>query len=209
MKTIIFGNNEIALMARFYLDNDSPHETIGFCIDGQYIKEQFANELPVIPFEDIEKEFDPKGYRFFAPLYSNKLRAEKAAEITAKGYSLISYVSSKAVVWSETIGSNCFIMENNVIQPFVKVGNNVILWSGNHIGHHSTIEDNVFFSSHVVLSGKCHVEKYAWFGVNSAIRDSIHIAEGSFIGMGSVVIKDTKPYTKYIGNPAKEYGDVV
>jgi acetyltransferase-like isoleucine patch superfamily enzyme len=119
------------------------------------------------------------------------------------------YISSKAVVLTKKIGYNNFIMENNVMQPYVEIGNNNIFWSGNHIGHHSIIKNNIFFSSHVVLSGKCIVEDFCWFGVNSCIRDSTTIAEGSFIAMGSVVTKKTKPYKKYTGNPAKEYGDVI
>ena len=52
-------------------------------------------------------------------------------------------------------GDNCFILEDNTVQPFVTIGNNVTLWSGNHIGHDSVIEDDCFISSHVVVSGTC------------------------------------------------------
>ncbi len=65
---------------------------------------------------------------------------------------MISYVSSKATVFpGAPIGDNCFILEDNTIQPFTSIGNNVVLWSGNHIGHHSVIKDHVSFTSHVVL----------------------------------------------------------
>jgi sugar O-acyltransferase (sialic acid O-acetyltransferase NeuD family) len=208
MKIIIFGTNEVSCLAKFYLENDSDYKPYGFCIDSSYIKESSVEGLPVFPFEEIDK-FSKNEFSFFAPLYDNKIREEKSKIILSKGYNLISYVSSKATVFTKKIGYNCFIMENNVIQPYVEIGNNNIFWSGNHIGHHSTIKNNVFFSSHVVLSGKCVVEDYCWLGVNSCVRDSITIAEGSFIGMGSVITKKTKPYKKYIGNPAKEYGDVI
>ena len=47
------------------------------------------------------------------------------------GYELISYVSSKAIVWpSAEIGDNCLIMEGNIIQPYARVGNDVVMWSG-------------------------------------------------------------------------------
>jgi acetyltransferase-like isoleucine patch superfamily enzyme len=123
-----------------------------------------------------------------------------------KGYELISYVSSKSSVFSP-VGENCFIMEDNTIQPFVKVGNNIIMWSGNHIGHHSVIEDNNFLSSHVVVCGHCHIKSFCWIGVNSSIRDHIVLEEGTFVAMSSMVTKNTKPYKKYTGVPAKEYGD--
>ena len=163
--------------------------------------------LPVVAFEDIEKYFPPDSFLFFAPMSPTKMNRDREKiynEIKIKGYKLISYISSKATVLTDTIGDNCFILENNVIQPFVEIGNNVILWSGNHIGHHSKISDSVMFTSHVVLSGNCVVEKFCFFGVNATIRDGITIAEGSFISMSTCIIRNTNPWKMYSGNPATE-----
>ena len=201
-KTLIFGNNDCGQLAKFYLQNDSSHEFAAFCID-----DEFQTNKETFNWSLVKKKFSPSDYNFFIPLYDNKLRKEKTQEVKKYGYDLISYVSSKAIVFS-SIGENCFIMENNTIQPFVSVGNNIIMWSGNHIGHHSKINDNVFFSSHVVLSGHCNVESYSWFGVNSTIRNNIKIAEGTFVAMSSSIVSDTEPYKKYMGNPARAYGDV-
>ena len=208
MRTIIFGTEDVSQLAKFYLERDSEeHTPVAFCVDGDYLTDTQIDGLPVVAFEEAEKWF-PKGtHQFFAPLYDNKLRERKAKEIKDKGYQLTSYVSSKATVWS-SVGENCFVMEDNTIQPYVELGNNIIMWSGNHIGHHSVIKDNVFFSSHVVLSGHCIVEPYCWLGVNATIRDHITLAEGTFIAMSSMVTKRTKPYKKYMGAPAKEFGDV-
>lgn len=208
MNVIIFGTKEIAELASFYFKSDSLINPVAFCEDEKFITESTHKGLPVVPFEEIEKLYPPTENLIFIPLYDNDLRAKKVLESKLKGYRFASYLSSRAVNLSDSIGENCFIMENNVIQPYVKIGNNVILWSGNHIGHHSIIGDNVFFSSHVVLSGKCIVKDFAWFGVNSTIRDGLTIETGSFIGMGAVVTRSTKPYIKYIGNPAKEFGYV-
>ena len=84
----------------------------------------------------------------------NAVRKEKYLAAKALGYRLASYVSPRATVLNDgRIGDNCFILEDNTIQPFVTIGNNVTLWSGNHIGHHSTIRDHCFIASHVVVSG--------------------------------------------------------
>ena len=70
------------------------------------------------------------------------------------GYELVSYVSSRCSFLSQyPPGDNCFILEDNTVQPFVRIGSNVTLWSGNHIGHDSVIGDHCFISSHVVVSG--------------------------------------------------------
>jgi len=122
----------------------------------------------------------------------NKLRAEKYYQAKSKGYKLVSYVSSKCTFLTETaIGDNCFILENNTIQPFVKIGNNVVLWSGNHIGHESQIGDHCNITSHVVISGNVIIKPYCFIGVNATIRDSITIERETLIGAGSVIMKST------------------
>ena len=99
---------------------------------------------------------------------------------------------------------NCFILENNTLQPFSKVGNNVVMWSGNHLGHRSVIQDNCFITSHVVIAGFCVIGKNSYLGVNSAIADEIKIAENNFIAMGAIISKNTKPNKMYCGERAKD-----
>jgi sugar O-acyltransferase (sialic acid O-acetyltransferase NeuD family) len=208
-KVIIFGVQDFAQLAKFYLQHDSEDEVVAFSAHEAYLPEGKTFEgLPVVAFENVEQAYPPANFKFFAPMSPsrmNRLRESVYNQIKEKGYELISYVSSKATVFpGAVIGDNCFILEDNTIQPFTSIGNNVSLWSGNHIGHHSVIKDHVSFTSHVVLSGHCLVESFAFFGVNATIRDGIHIAEGSFIAMAAAVTKDTEPWGVYKGNPAKK-----
>lgn len=205
-KVVIFGIQDFAELAHYYLENDSDHQVVAFCVNEKYLPEgkHFKN-LPVVAFETVESEFPPTQYVFFAPMSPkrmNRTREEVYLAIKKKGYSLITYVSSKATRFNNKIGDNCFIFENNTLQPFTNIGNNVILWSGNHIGHHSVIKDHVMFTSHVVLSGHCLVESYCTLGVNSTIRDGVKLAEGTFVAMGASITKDTEAWSMYKGNPA-------
>src|ERR1043165_1195159 len=108
-----------------------------------------------------------------SPRGMNRAREAIYEGIKTRGYRCISYVSSKATVCDNEIGENCFILEDNTIQPFTKIGNNVVLWSGNHIGHHGVIHDHVTFTSHVVMSGHCDIDRYTFLGVNATLRDGI------------------------------------
>ena len=205
-KIIIFGVQDFAELAHYYLTNDSEHEVVAFCVDEKYIPESKTFcDLPVVAFEQVEHEFPPESHQFFAPMSPqrmNRLREEIYYKIKQKNYTLISYISSKATLFDNPIGDNCFILENNTIQPFTTIGNNVILWSGNHIGHHSTIKDHIMFTSQVVMSGHCTIENYCTLGVNATIRDGITIAEGTFVAMAASIIKNTEPWGLYKGNPA-------
>ena len=208
-QVIIFGLLDTAQLAHFYLRHDSEHEVVAFSVTEDYLPgERIFEGVPVVPFERIEDVYDPSDYHFFAPMTArrmNRLRESVFHRIKEKGYRCISYISSRATVFpGAEFGENCFILEDNTIQPFTPIGDNVVLWSGNHIGHHGRIGDHVFFTSHVVLSGHCIVEPYCFFGVNSTVRDHLHIAEGTLVAMGACVTQDTEPWGVYRGSPAKK-----
>jgi UDP-3-O-[3-hydroxymyristoyl] glucosamine N-acyltransferase len=153
-----------------------------------------------VPFDEVERSHPPATRSNFVPmsLRMNHLRAEKYAEARRRGYSLISYVSSRATTWPGfECGDNCFILEDNTIQPFVRIGNDVVMWSGNHIGHHSTIEDHVMITSQVVVSGCCTIGQYCFFGVNAAVRDETTVAHDTLVGMGVTIQQDTQAFEVY------------
>ena len=212
-KVVIFGTLDTAELAHYYLTNDSKYEVVAFTVNQKYLEEDTfvprgTDEIyPVVAFEDLESKYPPSEYLLFAPMTGvkmNTLRKKIYEEGKTKGYKYISYISSKATVCNNKIGENCFILEDNTLQPFTEIGNNVIMWSGNHIGHHGKIEDHVFFTSHVVLSGHCHVKERAWLGVNATIRDYTTIGEGCLIAMGAMITKNTEDEGFYLGYPAKK-----
>ena len=198
-KVVIFGNSHWASLAAFFLMYDSPHEVAAFTVDRKYLRGGTFENRPLVAFDDVQNQYPPDDYAMFVPVsfkQMNHLRAGKYAEAKAKGYDLISYVSSKATVWPGfTCGDNCFILEGNNIQPFVQVGSDVVMWSGNHIGHHSVIKDHVMITSHVVISGSCTIEPYSFLGVNATIRDETIIARETLVGAGATILKDTAEFT--------------
>lgn len=207
---IIFGNSSLAELALTYLTHDSPHTVAGFTIDRAVLTTDRFHALPLVAFEDIETRYPPSDFKMFIPISFRRmshLRAEKYHAAKAKGYELISYVSSRATIWPGfSCGDNCFIFEDNTIQPYVKIGNNVVIWSGNHIGHHSVIKDHVFITSHCVVSGACTIEPYAFLGVNCTIRDETIIAAETLVGAGALILKDTKEFEVYKGMATQPAG---
>ena len=201
-KVVIFGAGKIADEAYFYLKNDSPHEIVAFTIDGAFLTDQEKFGLPVVPFEEIVDKYPPADFKMFVAVgYQdlNKFRARKYEESKAKGYELISYVSSRASNFGEVeIGDNCFVLEFAVIQPCSKVGNNVFIWSGNHIGHHAKIGDHCYIAGNVVISGNTRVEPYCFIGVSATLGHEITIGEESFIGAGALLTKNVEPKSVYV-----------
>lgn len=201
-KLVIFGNRQFAQLAKYYFEKDSIYKVVAFTVDKDYITEASFEGLPVLPFEGIEEVYSPLEYEIFIAVgYTdmNRLREKKFYEAKSKGYRLATYISSKTNYLSQyKCGENCFVFEGNTIQAYVKIKDNVIVWSGNLIAHHSTIHSHNYISCHVVIAGNCEVESNCFLGVNSAIADGVRIARGTLVGAGAVITKDTEPDSVYV-----------
>ena len=201
-KIILFGQGLYTEIAHQYFTDDSEYEVVCFTKDDEYIDSDEYLGLPMIPFSKIVDLYPPKEYDMhIAVSYTdmNKLRERVFYNAKEKGYYLPSYVSSKCSVLTKyPIGENCFIFEDNTVQPFVKIGNNVVLWSGNHIGHHGEIKDHNFISSHVVISGQCTIESNCFIGVNSTIGHGVKVGKCTLVGAAAVITKNTEEESVYV-----------
>lgn len=200
---VIFGTGDIAQLAYYYFSIDSDCEIVAFTVDSQYVKFPIFCGLPVIAFEHIVEKYPPRTHSLFVALSYTKLnsvRKEKYLLAKEFGYELVSYLSSRSTILNEgMIGENCFVLEDNTIQPYAKIGNNVTLWSGNHIGHHSVIRDHSFLASHVVVSGGVDIGEQCFIGVNATLRDHIKIGDRCVVGAGAILLGDAEPDGVYIG----------
>jgi len=193
-KLIIIGDSLFAEIAYEYFNSGDDYQVSAFSVESKFLSKKSLLGLPVVAFEDLERLFPPNQFSVFVAItYGklNRLRTRLLHALKAKGYAPASYISPNAFVWRNVaIGEHCFIFENNVIQPFSKIGSNVILWSGNHIGHHCSIGDNCFISSQVVISGNSKIEKNSFLGVNSTIANDIVVGNDSWIGPGVTITKN-------------------
>ena len=203
-KMVIFGAAEQAEVSHYYFENDSNYVVEGFIVDDEYFESSNFHGLPVIPWSLALQAFPPTEYDCFVALGYTKVnvaRKEIYEKVKKAGYQCPSYVSSSAVTFNDLVlGDNCLILENNTVQPFVEIGSNTTVWSGNHIGHHSIIHDHNFVSSHVVISGHCEIESNCFLGVNSTLAHKVKIASGTLLGAGVVISKNTEKNRVYVAN---------
>ena len=200
-KIVIIGAGETAALAYEYFTHDSAFSVAGFSVEEKYLETDTFLGLPVVPLEKVESYYSPDRYQAFVAISStqmNRVRTRLFQTVKGKGYRCVSYISSRAFVWHNVeIGENCFILEDNTIQPFVKIGDNVILWSGNHVGHRTIIRNNCFIASHVVVSGFCDIGENCFLGVNSTIINNIIVANDCLIGAGVLIQRNTQERKVY------------
>src|SRR5579871_4451528 len=134
---ILIGAGEFAQIACEYFEHDSDYDVVAFSVEREYLTQPTLAGRPVVAYEELETRYPPADHAVFVAIPAsqlNRLRARFYLDAKAKGYRLATYVSSRAFVWRNAeIGENSFIFENNVIQPFVRIGHNCVLWSGNHV----------------------------------------------------------------------------
>lgn len=98
-----------------------------------------------------------------------------------------------------------FIFEDNTVQYHVSIGNNVILLSGNHIGHRTVIEDDCWFISHDVVSGFCRIGRGSFIGVNATLGYSVILGEDTVFGAVAVIVRSLpEKGLVYVGGPARK-----
>jgi UDP-2-acetamido-3-amino-2,3-dideoxy-glucuronate N-acetyltransferase len=120
-----------------------------------------------------------------------------------------------------TIGENCNIGQNVVVSPEVVLGSNVKVQNNVSIYTGVTCEEDVFLGPSMVFTNilnprshiirkeqyvKTLVRKGASIGANATIVCGNEIGEYAFIGAGTVVIKNVKPYELILGNPGRHVG---
>ncbi|MBA7550071.1 UDP-2-acetamido-3-amino-2,3-dideoxy-D-glucuronate N-acetyltransferase [subsurface metagenome] len=119
------------------------------------------------------------------------------------------------------IGENCNLGQNVVVSPDVKLGKNVKVQNNISIYTGVICEDDVFLGPSMVFTNVINprsavirkdqykqtlVEKGASIGANATILCGNIIGKYAFIGAGTVINKDVKPYSLVVGNPGRHIG---
>lgn len=208
-KIIIYGNGDFAKQIYWYFINDTNYEVVAFCADKNYINDQEIFGLKVYDFETIEQEFKADRFKIFVAIgYANmrnrELMFNKAKN---KGYDLVSYVSSKAILSPNIkLGDNNAILHGVIIEPNVEIGNNNIIWSSTTVCHDSKVGNHNFIAAGTVIGGFSKIENLCFIGFNSTIIQNIHILNESLIGAKSLQLSNTVQSSKWVGSPSKIVG---
>ena len=206
-KIVIFGNSMSAELIAFLIQTETSNIIAGFTVSKEYYKSSVFMGKPNCLFEEIESHHDMAETSLVLPMgfYNNHGRYNLFNLCQHKGYSLYSFISKKSAVADNCLmGSHVLIYEKVLLQPFSKIGSNIILRSGVNVSHHVEINEHVSLAPGVIVSGGATIKKGAVIGSGAIINDGVTVGEGCVIGSGSVVTKNTDRYSLYAGVPAKK-----
>jgi sugar O-acyltransferase (sialic acid O-acetyltransferase NeuD family) len=206
---VLFGAGKIAEVLLYFFRHHSDRKVVACTADRDYLPASSWNDLPVVDFANILKTHPPSDFDLFVALgYQdlNGLRAKKCAEARALGYTLPSYVHPQSGLPLDCkYGDNCFIMNNVLVHPRVRLGNNVFVWSGAMVGHHSVIGDNCWLTSCCNVSGAVTLGKNCFLAVNSTIAHAVRVGDDCFIGANALVTKCTDDNEVYLAESTKPF----
>jgi sugar O-acyltransferase (sialic acid O-acetyltransferase NeuD family) len=190
----MFGAGKVADVVYRHLAMAGEHEVVACSVDAAHVPDGGSfHGRPIVAFETIEADFPPGRYAMIVAIgyhALNGVRKEKYDAAKAKGYQLISYVSPRASVgdWLEA-GDNCIILDDAVIEPGARLGNNVVVWSGALVGHHTTIEDHSWLAGKSVFGGSARLGERSFVGLGAIVAHEVELGAQTMIGAGSLVTK--------------------
>lgn len=207
-RVVVFGTGSLAQLVHLYLEEDSDHQVVAFTATADRMTADSFAGLPLVPFDDLAGRYPPSDHRMFVAVgydRMNHVRSRFYSEAKARGYELITYVSSRAMVRAVSVGDNCCIFEGAVVEPFATIGDDVILWNGAHVSHHSSLGAHSFLAPGATVAGHTTVGRHCFLGVNATVRDGLSIGDECLIGAGATVLRDTTPREVLVGDRARPY----
>jgi sugar O-acyltransferase (sialic acid O-acetyltransferase NeuD family) len=191
---VIVGARRFARRMYVYLSQDGGRDVAAFAVPRQYLEETEILGLPVVALEELDERFGPEEHEACVAVgyvRTNRVRAELCDELEGRGYGLVSYRSSRATVWGEVAPRHTLVLDDAVVGPFARVGEDVIL-NGANVNHDAVVEDHCFIGTGATIGGEARIGAYSFVGLNATIRNEVTIAPRCVIGANAFVKRDTK-----------------
>lgn len=190
---VFFGTGHSAEVAKVYLDKYSDHRVVGFTVDPQYATTDTFLGLPLVPWDRLEAMFPPTAVELLGPIsYArmNEFRRDRYREGKSRGYRYASFIHPDCHIHAAEIGEHCFILEANIIEPFVRIGSNLVMWGACHVGHHAVIGHDCFISANSVIGGRDRIGDRCFLGAGVYIPPDVTIGEAAMLGFNVCVMED-------------------
>jgi acetyltransferase-like isoleucine patch superfamily enzyme len=124
-----------------------------------------------------------------------KAVSEKLDQLHLDRFSFIHSASITSIV-TENFGQGLFVYAYAAMQTASIVGNDIILFGWNGIGHRATIGNGCIFDAQSMTAGSAKIGNFCHLHSRAAIYDQVTVTDHVTIGANSVIRKDiTKPGT--------------
>lgn len=207
-KLIIFGNGKIteAVYNSMIDDEFFDFKIECFCVEKKYKKKNKFLGLPNYDFETINKRFNTSEYYIFIAVgyqQLNTLRQNILHIAKKKGFRIASYIHySHKYNSTLKIGKNCFIMKDTIIHPNVTIEDNVFIWGGAVVCHHSKLKKNCWITAGSKIMGSVNIGDNTFIAGGSLVSHNIEIGKKCFVGANTLINKNLSHNSVVISKPS-------
>jgi len=151
------------------------------------------------------QDWKPEDVEVFACAIANpRTKEDIVTLLKSRGATFESIIHPTAVIGEyNKIGEGLIAYPKSAITINVKIGDYVTLLSSG-IGHDAVVGDYSTISSYCDITGGAQLGKKVFLGSHVTIVPGKKVGDDAYVGAGSVVIKNVKPNTKVMGNPAQK-----
>lgn len=193
-KLIIYGINHQAEQLYIYLQQREDVKVDAFIVDQDYKKKDSLLGLPVSVFEEATRLYPPDEYQIVLSFgYKNmvKNRQQKFELCKNKGYTIYTFVSEDAKVYSGEVGEGSIIYPNAFVAPFVKIGKGCFLENSVSVAHHSVVGDFCFLAPRATVCGDTKIGTNCFLGANCTVAGSLHLSSRTLVSAGAFLKRNT------------------
>ncbi len=209
-KVIVYGNTVLSEMLYYEARGDAGFEIAAFCADSDYISSDTFLGLPLVDFDAAAKLYPPAEYDMIAVYTSfRQLRARKPYYQKARdaGYMLRNFISKRADVAPDIVmGDNNIVLAQAHLGLNGTMGSNNIIRQQVYLGHEFKIGSHNVISPGCNIAANCSMGDNCYIGIGATVIEKRTIADETLVGAASLILKDTEPYSKNMGNPARIAG---
>lgn len=202
-KLVIFGIGTFVSEIIYFIKKYELFDIVGFTVDKKYFVPTYDN-LPVYPFEDLEKYVDKNSVKLFVAISVNnkfnKYKREKFEDLKNRGFRFANLISPLASINTNNIGQGNWICDFAFIGYNTTIGDNCVFLEHSLLAHHSKVDDHTFFAARATVAGLTNIGKNCYLGLSCNVFNKLNIGNFCLIGGGSNVKKDLNDFTNVVGS---------
>lgn len=188
---VIYGVSDFAKVIKFYIDNDTDWNIIGFVCDREFYDKSCFCDLPIYVYEELSniKEY----FEILIAIgYSKMNEVRKRVYIKCKndGYKITNYIHSSVINYSNHVGEGNIILENTIIGPYSIVGDSNLIWNSVVIAHDISIGNFNMIGGNASICGFVNIKNNCFIGNSSCIKEHLNIDNYALIGANCFINKD-------------------
>ena len=182
------------------------HQVVGFIDDDARKQGSVVDDIPVLGGIDLLMDWPDaeRPHGAVVAVGNNHRRAELFYLVRERAFLTPSLIHPGALIATHTeIGEGVVVMPRTVINPGVKIEDNVCVKTAAKVDHDCVLHRHYQIYPSTTLTGGVEVGEYSYVGSAAVVNPYLKIGNDSFVGSGAVVICDIPDGVVAVGVPAR------